>query len=149
MPEIELLTDAVRVALVVGGAASAVHYWLMCNFVTKAPHWVKLVALAPSVGGGVVMFFAGLLNSLYVGMVAAPFVVCSIVAVNLAAFQAGAHVSELLRQQAELREQRRQAYNSFQRELTIPVEELADIIKPSGIGEVVKMERRERERESA
>jgi hypothetical protein len=96
---------AVRVLLFVGGLAIAVHYLLMANFMARAPHSIKAIALPAITASGVGMAACALSGALHMGLLFGTLAAGVMVGVNLAAWAAGAYVSNQFQRAAEVRDQ--------------------------------------------
>lgn len=96
---------AARVLLFVSGCAAAVHYMLMANFMRRAPHVVKALALPALTASGVGMAVCAVINEVAMGMTFGTVAAGLMVFVNLAAWQAGAYVSSQFDRAAQVRDQ--------------------------------------------
>ena len=140
----EVVLMLARVLLVVAGVGVAVHYHLMANFMRRSPHWVKVLALPLASAGGVGMIFCGAYGSLLGGVLAATAAMCAVVAINLAAWSNGAHISVLFEQQAQARDLAK--VRGLMKEFRQDVQEIGDILTPSGWQEVAAAEERAKDR---
>lgn len=141
---IQLILQMTSVLLVVAGVGVAVHYHLMASFMQRAPLWVKYVALPVSTFGGVGMIFCGITSSYLGGAMASAVAITSVVAINLAAWSNGAHVSVLFERQAQQRDLLK--VKGLMREFRTGVEEVRDLLTDSGLQELAESERRAKER---
>ena len=83
-----------RVLLVVAGAGVSVHFFLIANFLQRAPHWLRLVVLPAAVAGGVGMVFCGITGRCDAGaLLAASLATAAIVTIDLANWVRGYSVS--------------------------------------------------------
>lgn len=80
--------------LIVAGVIVVVHYHLMANFITDAPHWVRCLALPASVGFGVGMVVCGLTGNWIAGLKFALFCLYGVLAVAIAMWLARVHASK-------------------------------------------------------
>lgn len=141
---IQIILQMTSVLLVVAGVGVAVHYHLMASFMQRAPLWVKYVALPISTFGGVGMIFCGITGSYLGGAMASTIAMTSVVAINLAAWSNGAHVSVLFERQAQQRDLLK--VKGLMREFRHGVEEVRDLLTDSGLQELAESERRAKER---
>lgn len=109
------LDVALRVFLFIAGAAIAGHYLLMANFMQRAPHSVKAVALPALTASGVGMAACAFSGAVHMGLLFGTLASGLMVFVNLAAWAAGAYVSEQFERAAEVREQIRREGWAFVR----------------------------------
>lgn len=140
---IEFILSLTSGLLVVSGVGVAVHYHLMASFMRRAPLWVKYFALPVATFGGVGMVFCGISGSYLGGAMAATVAMASVVAINLAAWSNGAHVSVLFERQAQERDLLK--VKGLMREFREEVEDVRDLLTDSGLQELVEHERRARE----
>jgi hypothetical protein len=140
----EIVLIVSRILLVVAGVGVAVHYHLMANFMQRSPHWVKAIALPLATAGGVGMIFCGAYEALLGGVLASGIAMCAVVAINLAAWHNGAHVAVLFEKQAQDKDlaKMRGLMKEYRRE----VEEIGDILTPSGWQEFEASNQRNKER---
>lgn len=96
---------ALRLFLFVTGVLIAGHYLLMANFMQRAPHFVKAVALPVLTASGVGMVACAFSGALSMGLIFGSLAAGFMVAVNVAAWSAGAYVSEQFDRAAEVRAQ--------------------------------------------
>lgn len=135
----------IRVVFFGFGLFGTMHYLLGANALRKAPRWTKLVLFPSLVASCVGLCLAAVLSGTgMIALVCMP-LVALLLTKDATIWRAGAYMSDVLHQQAELKELRRQSFNVMRRDLEVPVEELVDIVKPSGYGELVKMHQRERD----
>lgn len=145
----EIDTDlAIRVAAFAFGVFGTLHYLLGANALRKASPFTKLLLFPALVAACVGLCLAAVLSgSGMVALVCMPLAALILIK-DAVIWRAGAYMSDVLHQQAEIKELRRQSYNVMRRDMEVPVEELVDIVKPSGYGELLKMQRREKDRAS-
>lgn len=114
MPDVTITTAALfsgamdvalRVFLFLAGALIAGHYLLMANFMRRAPHAVKAVALPVLTASGVGMAACAFSGAVHMGLLFGTLAAGLMVAVNLAAWVAGAYVSDQFERAAEVRSQ--------------------------------------------
>ena len=96
---------AIRVWLLVTGLLVAGHYHCMANYIKRAPHFVRALALPAITGAGVGMAVCALMGSTMQGAMFGAAAAGLMAVINLAAWGAGAYVSEQLERAAEVREQ--------------------------------------------
>ena len=94
-----------RVFLFLAGALIAGHYLLMANFMQRAPHSIKALALPALTASGVGMAACAFSGAVHMGLIFGTVASGLMVFVNLAAWAAGAYVSEQFERAAEVREQ--------------------------------------------
>jgi hypothetical protein len=102
---LSLTEYALRVWLLVTGLLVAGHYHCMANYIKKAPHFVRALALPAITGAGVGMAVCALWGSTLQGAMFGAAAAGLMAIINLAAWGAGAYVSEQLERAAEVREQ--------------------------------------------
>lgn len=134
-----------RLLLLASGFGVAVHYHLMANFMQRAPAWVKAVALPLATAGGVGMIVCAASASILGGVLSSGVAMCAVVSINLGAWANGAHVSALFERQAQERDlsKVRGLMNEFRRD----VEDVADLLTPSGWNELEASNERAASRE--
>lgn len=89
-----------RGLILAAGIGVFVHYFLMANFMQRAPHLVRAVLLPLSTFGGVGMFICGLTGNMLGGLLSSGLAVSAVIAVNLAAWSVGSHVSSAFEERA-------------------------------------------------
>lgn len=141
---VELVLQTTRVLLVVAGVGVFAHYLLMANFMQRAPWWVKSMALPVATFGGVGMVFCGVTGSFLGGAMASTVAMSAVIAINLAAWSNGAHVSVLFERQAQARDLAK--VRGLMREFRHEVEEISDLLTDSGLQELAESERRAKDR---
>lgn len=109
------LDVALRVLLFIGGSAIAAHYLLMANYMRRAPHSVKALALPALTASGVGMAVCAASGAVNMGLIFGTLASALMVFVNLAAWAAGAYVSAQFERAAEVREQIRREGWAFVR----------------------------------
>ena len=135
----------IRVVAFLAGLWTAMHYFLGANALLKAPHWVKLILFPSLVMNGVGVCFASVVyGSGMVFLLAAPLVILLSIK-DFCVWRAGAFMSTVFDRQQRLKERMRQAYNHYRVDLTVPYENVADLLTPSGLDELSDSERRSRE----
>jgi cytochrome c oxidase assembly factor CtaG len=93
----------IRAGLFVVGLGVVVHYQLISNFITAAPHWIKAVALPLCTGGGIGMIACALSGAVLVGLGFALWSCAAVMAVQLEAWREGVHVSEQFAKAAQFK----------------------------------------------
>jgi len=96
---------ALRVVLFGSGVAIAAHYMLMANFMKRAPHAIKAVALPAITASGVGMAVCSVIGEVHLGLIGGTIAAWLMVFVNLSAWAAGAYVSDKFEKAAQIREQ--------------------------------------------
>lgn len=96
---------ALRVWLLATGVLVAGHYHAMANFIGRAPHVIKALALPAATGCGVGMAFCGAVGATLQGALFGAAAAGLMAVINLAAWGAGAYVSAQLERAAEVRAQ--------------------------------------------
>lgn len=109
------LDVALRVFIFIAGAAIAGHYFLMANHMQRAPHSVKALALPALTACGVGMAACAFSGAVHMGLLFGTLASGLMVFVNLAAWAAGAYVSEQFERAAQVREQIRREGWAFVR----------------------------------
>lgn len=99
----ELIDILIRAALLLVGLGVVVHYQLISNFITDAPHWVRELALPLCVGGGIGMIWCGFNGEVVAGLRFALWSCAAVMAVQLEAWREGVHVSEQFAKAAQFR----------------------------------------------
>jgi cytochrome c oxidase assembly factor CtaG len=87
---LELLTQAM---MIVCGLAVSIHYFLVANFVTKAPKWVKIIVLPMCVGAGLGMVYCAIKSRTDVGLFFSLWGLTSVMVVHLEAWRRGYCIS--------------------------------------------------------
>ena len=136
----------IRVVAFAIGFWNAGHYFVAANQLRKAAHWEKVILFPALVAGHIGMCFSAVFYGSGVVMLvgAALWVLLSIK--DKVIWNAGAYMSEVLDKRERMKEQLRQAYNLHKNQLLTPWENVKDFITPSGYGEVVDSESKEKER---
>jgi len=136
----------IRVVAFVVGCWNAGHYFVGANQLRKAPHWVKTILFPSLVAGHIGMCLAAVLygSGMVVVVAGGLWVLGSIKDATI--WRAGAYMSDVLDKQAQMKEQLRQAYNLHRDRVFTPWENVKEFITPSGYGEVVESEQKEKER---
>ena len=129
---------AFRALLIVGGLASAGFFHCSANFLTAAPHAVKLIVLPIITGAGVGMAFFGVTGDVLAGALVSIVQVTAVLTLWFVAWEAGAHISKVFARQAAIRHLDRKSYELMMREITESAYEMADILTPSGFAELEK-----------
>lgn len=96
---------ALRTWLIATGVLVAGHYHAMANFIGRAPHIIKALALPAATGCGVGMAFCGAVGATLQGALFGAAAAGLMAVINLAAWGAGAYVSAQLERAAEVRAQ--------------------------------------------
>lgn len=114
MPEVTLGSSALllnlaelalRAWLIVTGLLVAGHYHCMANFLGRAPHLIRALALPTVTGAGIGMAFCGAVGATLQGALFGAAAAGLMAGINLAAWGAGAYVSAQLERAAEVRAQ--------------------------------------------
>jgi hypothetical protein len=84
----------IRAGLFVVGLGVLIHYQLISNFITAAPHWIKALALPLCTGGGIGMIWCAFNGETVAGLGFALWSCAAVMAVQLEAWREGVHVSE-------------------------------------------------------
>lgn len=121
----------VRFLLVLVGIGAAIHYFLMSNFITAAPHWLRAIALPVSVGFAVGMVISGLWGDFMSGLLCTLATSAAMVLVQLEAWREGAHVSEQLAKAAKFRQNQK----AIIRGIVLGTEEFVDFDRRGKIKE--------------
>lgn len=129
---------AFRALLVAGGLLSAGFFHCSANFLTSAPHAVKLAVLPVITGAGIGMAFFGITGDVLAGAMVSVIQVAAILTLWFVVWEAGAHISKVFARQAAIRHLDRKSYELMMREITEPTYDMADILTPSGFAELEK-----------
>lgn len=135
-----------RSLLIVGGLASAGFFHCSANFLTAAPHSVKLIVLPIISGAGIGMAFFGVSGDVFAGSLASTVQVIAIMTLWFVAWDAGAHISKVFAKQAAIKRMARERTNQIMSPVYGGVDLVAgedtEIVTPSGWAAVHAQEER-------
>lgn len=143
MPDINLSPAAelaLRAWLLFTGLLVAGHYHAMANFLGRAPHLIKAVALPSVTGAGVGMAVCAAAGATLEGALFGTTAAGIMALVNLAAWRSGAYVSE----QFERADRMRRHRHAFLREAVNGSEDLARLLEQDSDTAPLTAERKER-----
>lgn len=122
---VALMTEAaLRLWLIVSGVVVAGHYHAMANSITKAPSWLRALALPVITSSGVGMAFCGLIGDISYAALFAILAAGVMPMVQLAAWGAGAYVSDQLARAERMKQHR----NEFMSRAIGGAEQLSDML---------------------
>jgi hypothetical protein len=99
----DLIEGLLRAGLFLVGLGVVIHYQLISNFITAAPHWIKALALPLCTGGGIGMIYCAFNGAVLPGLGFALWSCAAVMAVQLEAWREGVHVSEQFAKAAQFK----------------------------------------------
>lgn len=135
-----------RALLIVGGLASAGVFHCSANFLTAAPHSVKAFVLPVITGAGVGMAFFGFSGDVVAGSLVSVVQVAAVLTLWFVVWEAGAHISKVFAQQAEIKrrayERTNQIMNPVYGGAELVLEDQPEVLTPSGRVEIERQNQR-------
>jgi hypothetical protein len=131
---------ALRAWLMFTGLLVAGHYHAMANYLGRAPHLIKAVALPSVTGAGVGMAVCAAAGATLQGAMFGALAAGIMALVNLAAWRSGAYVSE----QFERADRMKRYRNAFLRDAVNGSEDLARLLEQDSDTAPLTAERKER-----
>lgn len=99
--------------LVVSGLLVTIHYQFVSNFLTKAPKWIP-IALALTTASGIGMVICGITSNWLYGLFFSLSANTGMIAIQLAAWHSGAHISKEFARAAHYRQNRKTIFRDWE-----------------------------------